>query len=126
MTSVGNYKGSDRKYHLFTTSPHLSQAYLPLAAPTLLTMPSDYQGAGRHEPGPALASHVKDPRLVLLDGLVPGLFADGSAVLDIGCNAGAVTVQIGKSARVALQICKRLRFWFSDIAPQPTSTIPTP
>jgi 7SK snRNA methylphosphate capping enzyme len=42
------------------------------------------------------AIHVKDPRLQLIDGdLVPNLFR-AKHCLDIGCNAGGVSCQLGK------------------------------
>lgn len=52
-----------------------------------------YQGVARHFPGSPSSPHVKDPRLRLLEALIPDLFR-ASKVGDIGCNAGAVTVQL--------------------------------
>ncbi|ORY05175.1 Bicoid-interacting protein 3-domain-containing protein [Clohesyomyces aquaticus] len=52
-----------------------------------------YQGAARHFPGSSTSVSVKDPRLVLLESLIPGLFKTKSC-LDIGCNAGAVSCQL--------------------------------
>ncbi|OCK99000.1 S-adenosyl-L-methionine-dependent methyltransferase [Cenococcum geophilum 1.58] len=52
-----------------------------------------YQGVARHFPGSPSSPHVKDPRLCLLEALIPDIFR-ASKVGDIGCNAGAVTVQL--------------------------------
>lgn len=81
------------------------------------SMPPGYQGVARHFPGSPSSPHVKDPRLCLLEALIPDLFR-ASKVGDIGCNAGAVTVQLGKCVgRVGmpLPIPKRLMFWPFDI-----------
>ena len=43
---------------------------------------------------PPAGAHVLDPRLALVDQLVPGIFIDADT-LDIGCNRGAVSVQLG-------------------------------
>ncbi|OCK82974.1 Bin3-domain-containing protein [Lepidopterella palustris CBS 459.81] len=52
-----------------------------------------YQGAARHFPGSPPSPHVKDPRLCLVESLIPDLFK-ARKILDCGCNAGAVTVQL--------------------------------
>ena len=54
---------------------------------------ADYSGPSKL---PGSATHVLDPRLNLLATLIPGLFA-AKSVLDIGCNAGSVSCQVGKS-----------------------------
>lgn len=54
---------------------------------------SDYSGPATSA---GSAIHVKDPRLQLIDGdLVPNLFK-AKHCLDIGCNAGGVSCQLGK------------------------------
>jgi 7SK snRNA methylphosphate capping enzyme len=52
----------------------------------------DYSGPAK---APASAIHVVDPRLNLLATTVPGLFTAKNC-LDIGCNAGGVSCQLGK------------------------------
>ncbi|KAF2187388.1 hypothetical protein K469DRAFT_705076 [Zopfia rhizophila CBS 207.26] len=53
----------------------------------------DYHGAARHFPGSSPSTHVQDPRLTLLESLIPGLFR-AKTCLDIGCNAGLISVQL--------------------------------
>lgn len=56
---------------------------------------TDYQGSTHRHLGLArAAAHIRDPRLVLVARLRPGVFQD-KRVLDVGCNNGAVTVQVG-------------------------------
>ncbi|KAI4675598.1 uncharacterized protein J4E88_007631 [Alternaria novae-zelandiae] len=49
----------------------------------------DYSGA---KP-PASATHVRDPRLHILAATIPEIFAN-KHILDIGCNAGSVSIQL--------------------------------
>lgn len=57
-----------------------------------------YQGSSyRHLGLPPAGAHLLDPRLTLIESLIPGVFRD-RCVLDIGCNNGTVTVQLGLSA----------------------------
>jgi 7SK snRNA methylphosphate capping enzyme len=65
---------------------------------------ADYSGPANL---PASASHVLDPRLQLLTTLVPDLFL-GRKCLDIGCNAGGVSCQLGKSGMTPVAHCKRI------------------
>lgn len=55
----------------------------------------------------ASANHVRDPRLDLLATLMPGLFA-AKDCLDIGCNAGGVSSQLGEWKDHPCTLCKRL------------------
>ncbi|KAF1942810.1 Bin3-domain-containing protein [Clathrospora elynae] len=52
---------------------------------------SDYSGVAKT---PGCATHVLDPRLNIMSTLIPGLFTAKSC-LDIGCNAGSVSCQLG-------------------------------
>jgi 7SK snRNA methylphosphate capping enzyme len=54
------------------------------------------------------ATHVLDPRLTILATLIPGLFT-AKDCLDIGCNAGSVSTQLGKCRKDTPAFpCKRL------------------
>ncbi|OWY41560.1 Bin3-like protein [Alternaria alternata] len=50
----------------------------------------DYSGVSKL---PASATHLLDPRLKILATLIPGIFA-AKHCLDIGCNAGSVSIQL--------------------------------
>ncbi|KAF2465732.1 S-adenosyl-L-methionine-dependent methyltransferase [Lindgomyces ingoldianus] len=52
-----------------------------------------YHGSARHFPGSSPSASVRDPRLTLLESLIPGLFKAKSC-LDVGCNTGAVSCQL--------------------------------
>ncbi|KAI9810704.1 MAG: hypothetical protein M1832_001213 [Thelocarpon impressellum] len=60
-----------------------------------------YQGSAlRHQGLSPAGAHVLDPRLALVDRLLPRLFR-GARALDVGCNAGAVAVQLASSLGAA-------------------------
>ena len=63
----------------------------PTNLPSRLTCEPDYTGPSK---APGTATHVTDPRLNLLAALSPALF-HGKTCLDIGCNAGSVSSQLG-------------------------------
>lgn len=61
---------------------------------TVLTGPPDYLGTN-HAPGSPPAIHVRDLRLGVITAL--GVDFKGRRCLDIGCNDGTVSTQIGES-----------------------------
>ena len=60
---------------------------------TVLTGPPDYLGTN-HAPGSPPATHVRDLRLSVITAL--GVDFKGRRCLDIGCNDGTVSTQIGE------------------------------
>jgi hypothetical protein len=89
-TNWGNYNGM--QVRLGAISPrlislrHLSPWYMSA------DIAPDYSGPAK-EQGSSI--HVSDPRLDLLATLLPGSFTAKNC-LDIGCNAGGVSCQVGK------------------------------
>lgn len=79
-TEWGNYTG--KPLPLSSHSPSDSAPLTPF---------TDYTGPSK---APGTAIHVTDPRLNLLAALSPALF-NGKTCLDIGCNAGSVSCQLG-------------------------------
>src|SRR5438045_6329443 len=61
----------------------------------LLMDKTDYQGtANRYASLPPPSRHLCDARLNLVNKVIPGIF-NGAHVLDIGCNDGRVTTNLG-------------------------------
>ena len=58
----------------------------------LYTMRTGYQGASRLRDGKSRATHIVDERLKVIAEMIN---LRGTDVLDIGCNTGYITVQIG-------------------------------
>jgi hypothetical protein len=70
-----------------------SRRHLPAIASSLCSCPlQDYSGTAK---AAGSAIHVRDPRLDIAKDLIPGLFTAKNC-LDIGCNAGGVSCQLGK------------------------------
>ncbi|KAI9883124.1 MAG: hypothetical protein M1823_005108 [Watsoniomyces obsoletus] len=56
-----------------------------------------YQGStNRYQGLPPPAAHILDPRLVVIEELRRSIFRD-ARILDVGCNTGAVVVQLASS-----------------------------
>jgi 7SK snRNA methylphosphate capping enzyme len=72
---------------------------------------TDYSGVSQT---PGSATHVLDPRLEILATLIPELFT-AKDCLDIGCNAGRVSTQLGKWRDTPAISCKRLLLPSHDI-----------
>ena len=74
-------------------------------ASTRADSPADYSGVSKL---PASATHLLDPRLKILATLIPGIFA-AKHCLDIGCNAGSVSIQLCKCRKdTPATSCNRL------------------
>lgn len=97
-TNWGNYRGKSHSNSLWNssgTSSHPAIQNLIYSLTTLLPCCEDYHPPGSQFPGSA-STHVRDARLTLLDSMIPGLFKNAKTILDIGCNAGNVSCQLGK------------------------------
>jgi 7SK snRNA methylphosphate capping enzyme len=101
-TYWGNYSGQSTQSNLISLlkPKHFGNCVLGLCADPA----PDYSGPAK-VPGSAI--HVLDPRLGLLATLIPGLFT-AKTCLDIGCNAGGVSCQLGKWKDHPCVCCKRL------------------
>lgn len=112
LTALNLDLGADSARQLRSRFPGADQALLPLA---------DYSGPSKL---PGSATHVLDPRLNLLATLIPGIFA-AKHCLDVGCNAGSVSCQLGTfdsgSPRFALQPIITLRSDIDALPLQPST-----
>ena len=75
----------------------------------LYTTRTGYQGASRLRDGKSRATHIVDERLKVI---AERINLHGTDVLDIGCNTGYITVQIGMNFYLGSYNVAHCKEWF--------------
>lgn len=80
---------------MITTQRTTTKIVRTIVTTNSLIHATGYQGSSLRYAGlPPAGAHVLDSRLSLINQLAPEIFR-GAKTLDIGCNRGAVSVQLG-------------------------------